>query len=80
MKIHKYTHGYVAQTFDTETKQWIDQEFIASFPVEYADANTGEAIESYELGEPEAYLPFEMKQPSDIEQHVTDKFDQQFTG
>lgn len=58
MIINKITVGFVIQSYDTETKEWIGQDFIAS----------DEVIYETEEGEPtderiEDYLPFDMVQP-----------------
>lgn len=38
-EIHKITHGYVTQRWDSETKQFLGQEFKAGDLVEYQDEN-----------------------------------------
>lgn len=62
MKINKITHGYVIQTWDTESKQWVGQEFVAGNPVEYEEAGTGRVLDPQEVwpDTPEPYLPFLM--------------------
>jgi hypothetical protein len=71
MKIQKITHGFVVQTFDTDTQSWVDQEFISGCECEYeveADAVVNEPISveqfmSHVKGENEPYLPYNMVQP-----------------
>ena len=64
MKINKITMGYVIQTYDTETDQWIDQAFIA------ADSEwetwDGKPLILMEVPDKamNSYLPFDMVQPS----------------
>lgn len=62
MKIKKITSGFVIQTFDTEKREFTEQEFIASDQVEWEDS-MGETINSPTT----KYLPFEMKQPNELE-------------
>lgn len=73
MLIRKITHGFVIQVFDTETSNWLSQEFVAGDQVEYENANTNEPCDLEDAnyfnkdGDPEAlgesYLPFDMVQP-----------------
>lgn len=62
MIINKITEGFVVQTYDTETKKWTAQEFIAGDDCVYED-ETGTPLDSDDMGDPEPYLPFEMIQP-----------------
>ena len=71
MLINKITTGFVIQTFDTETKQYTKQEFIAGNEVDY-EKQDGTQVHSTEMASlgfgpyaksPEPYLPFEMVQP-----------------
>lgn len=57
MKIFKITTGFVIQTFDTITREFISQEFIAGDQVDFEDEN-GNKVDSFNN-----YLPFEMVQP-----------------
>jgi len=71
MKINKITTGYVIQVFDTDSKQYISQEFAAGNPVEY-ESQTGEIVDPVENGMQDAdgtepYLPFNMIQPNSVE-------------
>lgn len=62
----KTTNGFVQQVFDTETKRFISQEFIAGDETDYEDEH-GDVVDSdqFENAEGrEAYLPFEMRQPA----------------
>lgn len=61
MIIIKITQGWVEQRFDTETGEFIDQEFTAGDEVEYKSGDTGETTEPFS-----EYLPFDMVQPKDI--------------
>lgn len=60
MIVNKITTGFVIQQFDTETRQFVGQEFIAGGEVDFEDEN-GQPIEAFD-----EYLPFEMKQPSEL--------------
>ncbi len=64
MRINKITYGFVSQTFDTTTKKWIGQEFIASGDVvEYENAQNGNEVPST-IGDIEnKSFPFDMIQP-----------------
>ena len=65
MLIRKITTGFVIQTFDTETKQFTNQEFIAADQVEVEDVNGNPLDEAGNdiPAEFDEYLPFEMVQP-----------------
>jgi len=70
MKINKITTGFVIQTFDTETKKYTAQEFVAGDHVEYETLD-GSSIDPVEVGMQtveglEPYLPFDMVQPQDM--------------
>lgn len=58
MIVKKTTNGFVIQQFDTESRQFISQEFIAADKVDFEDEN-GQSVDSFD-----EYLPFEMKQPN----------------
>lgn len=65
MKIKKVTTGFVIQTYDTELKKFVSQEFVAGHECDYEDEK-GNSVEfellNNENGD-ETYLSFEMKQP-----------------
>lgn len=61
MIVKKITVGFVIQDYDTETKKFVSQEFIAGDQVDWEDED-GNAIP-----EEDAYLSFEMIQPEDME-------------
>lgn len=73
MLINKITTGFVIQTYDTDKKEYSEQEFFAGDEVNYELPN-GESADWAEMGkvgfgphaEEEPYLPFDMVQPSDI--------------
>jgi hypothetical protein len=58
MIVHKNTTGFVVQRFDTETRKFIDQEFVASDQVDYED-DSGNAVDTFD-----EYLPFNMMPPN----------------
>lgn len=60
MIIRKETTGVVFQYFDTETKQFIEQEFITGDEVSYFDDATNQPVKPIK-----AYLPFDMVQPEE---------------
>ena len=63
MIVKKVIVGFVVQNFDTEKKDFVSQDFIASEEVTYED-EYGEAIDEFDFdGLTEAELHFEMKQP-----------------
>lgn len=63
MIVQKITTGFVVQTFDTEQRKFIGQEFVAGDQVE-VEVN-GESIDSSEVeGLDETYLSFDMLQPN----------------
>lgn len=64
MIINKITIGFVIQQFDTEQGKFTSQHFVAGDEVSYEDGLGNEAQD--EMPTPEPYLPFEMKQPEDI--------------
>lgn len=67
MKIKKVTTGFVIQTYDTEKKKFVAQEFVASGECDYEKENGDEADSSLlnDANGDEMYLPFEMKQPNE---------------
>ena len=60
MKVNKIVIGYVTQTFDTEKKEWLNQEFVAGDET-YFETDSGEKAESFD-----EYLPFDMVQPEAV--------------
>ncbi len=65
MIINKITLGWVWQSFDTDTKQYTEQRFVAGDDVAYEE-NDGTPCPSIEDAleiQIEPYLPFEMVQP-----------------
>jgi hypothetical protein len=68
MIVNKITTGFVIQKFDSDTKEFVSQEFIAGDQVDVED-EFGEPMSSYikECTDIDNhYLPFEMKQPSEM--------------
>lgn len=65
MLINKITHGYVVQTYNTVTKEFVHQEFIANDEYE-CETTAGEAVDFDSFGIPpeDLYLPYEMVQPT----------------
>jgi len=64
MIINKITTGYVVQSFDTETRKFLGQDFIASNEVNYETENGEPADEElFEKDGKEIYLPYNMEQP-----------------
>lgn len=66
MIIKKITTGFVIQSYDTEKKKYIHQEFIAGDEVDYEDEEGNIVCPTTMLGEGEEfepYLPFDMVQP-----------------
>jgi hypothetical protein len=73
MIINKITPGFVTQTFNTTTKQFVSQTFTAGNTVDYedqfGDTLSPEKMKQHGFGpdvETEPYLPFDMLQPSEI--------------
>lgn len=66
MILTKITPGFVSQRYDTETGEWLDQEFVAGTHVDWED-EYGEAIDPCKMEGDEPYLRFEMKQPGEME-------------
>ena len=66
MLLRKVTTGFVVQVFDTKTKRFVSQEFVAGDECEYEN-EIGDPVESDmfegEDGQ-EVYLEYEMKQPN----------------
>jgi hypothetical protein len=65
MIINKVTVGFVIQEFDTETRKFTNQRFIAGEDVQWEDGK-GEVVSKKGNcwgGEDEPYLPFNMIQP-----------------
>jgi hypothetical protein len=71
MLVNKITTGFVIQTFDTEKKRFVSQEFVAGDQVDY-EHKEGEPCEPslLEVDGKEAVLAFEMKQPQVMSQPV----------
>lgn len=78
MLINKITTGFVVQTFDTEKKQYVRQEFKAVGRVNYeghcgGNLPTNKKMANFNFG-PEAknepYLPFSMVQPVEPGEHI----------
>lgn len=66
MQINKITVGFVIQTFDTNSRKYTSQEFIAGDDVQYEQDGApvdAKLMEDEDGTEP--YLPFTMKQPND---------------
>jgi hypothetical protein len=59
--VKKFTTGFVVQEFNPVSGKFICQSFVSSDDVHYED-DEGNPIEPFE-----DYLPFYMKQPSEIE-------------
>lgn len=65
MIINKITIGFVTQTYDTETGQFVSQNFTAADDVTWEDKD-GEAVSSPGSdSKAEPYLNFDMVQPLD---------------
>ena len=62
MKVTKFTHGFVAQVFDTKKNEFVEQNFTAGDEVEWETAS-GNNFDPDDLDGPEPYLPFDMVQP-----------------
>jgi hypothetical protein len=68
MIITKTTVGFVVQTFDTEKKQFVRQEFIAGETVDWEDPAGNSIKPPVKIAEP--YLEFDMVQPHAKGEHV----------
>jgi hypothetical protein len=65
MIVNKIVLGHVIQEFDTDTEQFISQEFIGSDDTSY-ESTEGDPILGCQLPEGiKEYLPVEMKQPDE---------------
>jgi hypothetical protein len=65
MIVEKITVGFVIQEFDTKTKKFVSQEFIAGDQVDYEDEN-GDPVKGLSLEAiVKEYLPFDMVQPTE---------------
>lgn len=62
MKIIKITHGYVIQTYNTETGRCVSQDFIAGDECEYETEDGGNFDVDASETELE-YQPYNMEQP-----------------
>jgi len=65
MIVNKITTGFVIQKFDTETGEYLSQEFIAGDQVDYEN-EVGEPTDQSLMPTPEPYLPFNMVQPQGL--------------
>lgn len=65
MIINKVITGYVVQSYDTETNEYINQAFIASDEVEY-ETEDGDSVNQDEIDKV-GYLSFDMVQPKELE-------------
>ena len=65
MLVNKITDGFVIQTFDTELGRFVSQEFKAGDGSDYETVD-GTVVENEALNVngKEAYLPFDMVQPT----------------
>lgn len=61
MKVKKITSGFVVQEYDTELREWVSQEFVASDSFSEWEDENGEYIDMVNT----SYLPFVMVQPQD---------------
>lgn len=59
---NKITTGFVIQTYDTDKKEWISQEFIAGDQVDYEDEE-GIPLDNTDSVICSQYLSFDMVQP-----------------
>ena len=68
MRLHKITYGFVVQTWDTELKCWIDQEFVAGDQTEFTADRSNPILDPADIWPdvPEPYLPFHMQQPGGV--------------
>jgi len=66
MIIRKVTLGHVVQQFDTDKKQFIHQEFVAGDIVFYEFENGASCLPITIKKFEKFYLPYDMKQPSDL--------------
>ena len=67
MLVNKVTHGYVIQTFDTDTKRCIRQEFKSDSGETFIEDEVGNQLSSYikeSTGADDLYHPFDMKRPA----------------
>ena len=62
MLIKKITHGYVSQTYDTETGRCVSQDFIAGDECEY-ETEDGENFDVDNSETELEYQPYNMEQP-----------------
>ena len=68
MKINKITHGFVVQTWDTNLKQWISQEFVAGDLTEYEENGSSIPLDPDDIWpDKEPFLPFLMQQPGEAQ-------------
>lgn len=63
MIVKKITTGWVTQTFDTDTGEYVSQNFTAGDQVDYEDDEGNALVGSKAMPQPEPYLPFDMVQP-----------------
>ena len=74
MLIKKITTGFVVQVFNTKTKKFVSQEFVAGDEVNVED-EMGNPIDEDEdeSGIDKCYLPFYMVQPDEMPEPTTDE-------
>ncbi|MFW6008165.1 MAG: hypothetical protein ACOCP8_02765 [archaeon] len=65
--VNKITPGFVIQEFDMDKQKFVRQNFIAGDDVSIEDKDGNLLTEEIKNTVREAYLPFEMKQPSENE-------------
>ena len=66
MTVNKITTGFVIQTFDTETNEWVNQEFISDSVVVWENEEGNPLdLDSFTIQQEGSlpYLPFNMIQP-----------------
>jgi len=66
MLVHKTTVGFVTQVFDEETQRFIRQDFIAGDEVAYETSEGEPIMDEERTGVTDIYLPFDMKQPQEL--------------
>jgi len=73
MLVNKITSGFVIQVFDTELQRFISQEFVAGEDCQYEDEDgVSVSSEVLEVDGEEAYLPFDMVQPTS---HIKERYE-----
>jgi hypothetical protein len=81
MLVKKITVGFVIQDFDTDSKRFVGQDFIAGDEVDYEDEQ-GEAVDEslLEVDGEKAYLEFHMVQPELPRKCVRVEWDPDYYG